>query len=191
MLERSEVERSLTGAWALFLDRGDALQWFDFSVDGFWRSFRAIILVIPAYFAFVVAEPIMATAVTDEAPSPNLAAGAVALVLEWIALPIVLAVIAGQLGIAARYGAFIVARNWASVVAIAPTGVVAVLLLLGLIGPVATNFLMFIILLVMLRYSYIVARRTLEIGPGFAVGIVALDVGLSLTISSGIDLLFG
>ena len=57
MLERDEIARSLTGAWELFLDRPDAMRRFDISMTGFWRSFRAIVLVLPAYLVTSLAEP--------------------------------------------------------------------------------------------------------------------------------------
>ena len=52
MPSRDEIVQSLTGAWMLFLDRRNAMRYFDVSVDGFWRSFAAIIFVVPAYALF-------------------------------------------------------------------------------------------------------------------------------------------
>ncbi|MCP4385947.1 MAG: hypothetical protein GY798_31840, partial [Hyphomicrobiales bacterium] len=45
------------------------------------------------------------------------------------------------------------------------------------------NLLTIITVLVMLRYMYLIARRTLNVGPGGAVGIVVLDFAISLTIA--------
>ena len=55
-MDRAEIARSLTGAWRLFLGRPDAMRFFDTSVDGFWRSFRAIILVAPLYALTALAD---------------------------------------------------------------------------------------------------------------------------------------
>ena len=51
-LDRDEIARSLTGAWRVFLDKADAAGFFDLTVSGFWRSFRAIVLMIPSEFTF-------------------------------------------------------------------------------------------------------------------------------------------
>ena len=56
MIGRDEIERSLTGAWRLFLNQPDAMQSFDTSVDGFWRSFQAIVLVAPLYALTALAD---------------------------------------------------------------------------------------------------------------------------------------
>src|ERR1019366_142368 len=56
LIGRTETLRSLTGAWRLFLNQPDALRSFDTGVDGFWRSFQAIILVAPSYAVEALAD---------------------------------------------------------------------------------------------------------------------------------------
>ena len=68
MLDRDEIARSLTGAWHLFLDRPDAMRYFDLSIEGFWRSFRAIVLLLPAYILSTLAERVITLARSDPAP---------------------------------------------------------------------------------------------------------------------------
>ena len=55
-MNRAEIERSLTGAWRLFLGKPDAMRFFDASVEGFWRSFGAIVLVAPLYALTALAD---------------------------------------------------------------------------------------------------------------------------------------
>jgi hypothetical protein len=195
MFERDEIARSLTGAWELFLDRPGAMRRFDVSVEGFWRSFRAIVLVIPAYVVTTLAERIITSnaVVTTEDPGDVLffIDGAIGLALDWITLPIVLALAARPLGIAGRYGAFIIARNWGSVLAVVPFAVVSLLVVLGLAGADIANFLMLAALIVVLRYNFLIARRALDVGTSFAVGIVILDLAISLMISLVLDAMFG
>ena len=195
MLERDEIARSLTGAWELFLDRPDAMRRFDISMTGFWRSFRAIVLVLPAYLVTSLAEPAINAA--DPLPVDEISGAAylldslLALGLDWIALPIVLALAAGPLGISHRYGAFVIARNWASVIATAPFAVISLLVLGDLIGAEIANFLMLAMLLIVLRYNYLIARRALDASIGFAVGIVVLDAAISLTVALSLEALIG
>ena len=94
MPDRDEIVRSLTGAWRLFLDRPDAMRFFDVSVDGFWRSFAAVVLILPAYALFALAEriEILDEPVVDPAFGDGsfLANKLLTLALDWITLPILL-----------------------------------------------------------------------------------------------------
>ena len=193
MLERDEIARSLTGAWGLFLDRADAMRHFDVSVDGFWRSFRVVVLVLPLYVLTSLAERTIAASTMGPAPDAAmfLLGNAVSLGLDWITLPIVLALAARPLGIERNYSAFVIARNWGSVIATIPFGAISLLLLFGMIGPEIANFLMLAALMVVLRYNFLIARRALDVAVGFAIGIVVLDLATSLTIALTLDAVFG
>lgn len=194
MLRREEVTGSLQGAWDLFLDRPGAMGWFDLSIDGFWRSFRAVVFLIPAYLVTGLADRQIVAAELGIEPRFDgrfLAENALGLILDWIALPLILALMARPLGIASRYTAFVVARNWCAVIAVIPFGVVALLMVSGLVGPELASTLMLAALLIVLRYNYLVARRSLDAGMGLAIGIVALDFAVSLTIGLALHAAFG
>lgn len=193
MLTREEITRSLTAAWDLFLDRPGAMRGFDVSVDGFWRSFAAVVLVVPSYAFAVLAEREL-TADDPAAPLQDGASfflqGAVGLGLDWVALPVILALLARPLGIARHYPEFVVARNWGAVIAAIPFGVIGLLIVLGLLGGELANLLMLAALIIVLRYTYLIARRALDASLGFAIGIVALDFVVSLTIALTLDGIF-
>ena len=189
MLERAEVERSLRAAWDLFLDRPDAMDGFDLSEEGFWRSFRAIALVVPLFVLGLLAQ--LRLTDTWAQGLGFWVLNGILLVLDWFAFPLLLALVAGPLGIGRRYAAFIIARNWASVWAYALMGAISFLVVLGLIGPESGMLLIGIAWLVVLYYAFIVARRGLEAGILLAVGVVIADTALSLTLSQLIDWLAG
>ena len=44
----SDVTKALFGIWLIVKNRAGADKFFDISVEGFWRSFVAAILVLPA-----------------------------------------------------------------------------------------------------------------------------------------------
>ncbi len=119
MITRDEIERSLTGAWLLFLDKPGAIGTFDASVEGFWRSFQAIVLVAPVYAITIFADhAIYAAAAGAEGAVDHAAFYAtrwVSLALDWVTLPLILAGLARFLGIRGGYPAYVVARNWSSV----------------------------------------------------------------------------
>ncbi len=194
MLTRDEITRSLAGAWELFLDRPGAMSRFDVSVDGFWRSFAAVVLIVPSYAFAVLADNRMSSA---EDPTLALETGGdlilhngIGLALDWIALPLILALLARPLGIARHYPEFIVARNWCAVLAAVPFGVIGLFVLGGLVGPDLGRLLMIAALIAVLRYNYVIARRALEASAGFAIGIVVLDFVVSLTLAFALDGVF-
>ena len=111
----------------------------------------------------------------------------VSLALDWVTLPVLLALLAGVLGIGRSYAGFIVARNWGAVLAITPFGVVALLFLLGILGSDSANVLSLVILVVVVRFNYLIARRALGVDVFFAVGLVVADFVISLAIVSLVD----
>src|SRR5690606_30773079 len=152
-----EVTRSLTGAWHLFLDRRDALSFFNISYDGFWRSFAAIILVLPFYTCIALAERarLLSDSLVDDSFDGNifLLNKALALALDWIMLPLILALVARPLGVGRSYVTYVVARNWGAVIAVAPFGLLSLLSLLGLVSEAVAGLIALIILLIVVRYS--------------------------------------
>jgi hypothetical protein len=195
MLDRDEVVRSLTGAWELFLDRPDALRRFDISVRGFWRSFSALLLLAPLYAlaSFAEREAILSDPLSAATYDDTLFVldRAFALVTDWVTLPVILALIAGRIGIARTYPAFIVARNWGAVLSMLPFGLIGLAMGLGWIDGEAAQILSLAGLFLVLRYSYLIARRAMEVPVAFAIAVVIGDFLLSLAIAASVDAVFG
>ena len=47
----AEIQRYLTGAWRMMNGRPDGIRLLDITADGFWNSFFAIAVALPAMFA--------------------------------------------------------------------------------------------------------------------------------------------
>ena len=195
ILTRDEVVRSLDGAGRLFIDRPEAMRFFDVSVEGFWRSFAAILLVAPSFALASLAEYhlILSDSIADEGFSEAAfaAARALSLCVDWVAFPILLALVAGRLGLGGRYASYVVARNWCSVLALVPFGMVGLLFAAGVLGPDVTSFLWLAAVIAVLRYNFVIARRGLGVGTAFAIGVVAVDFLLSLSIAAVADSIIG
>lgn len=183
----SELRSNLLGAWEIMWGRPQGLDRLDLSVEGFWRSFAAILLVVPFVGLAMMTERALVAA-SGEAPPPFttsvLGANALALLIDWLAFPLVFALLAKPLGMADRYVPFIVARNWAS----APVAAIGASIgAIGLIGtpPPALLFILAVAAIsLMLRFSYVVARTALAVAMSSALPIVIFDILLSLTIWS-------
>lgn len=186
MPDRDEIVQSLTGAWRIFLERPDAMRFFNVGLDGFWRSFYAVVLILPAYLFVVMAE--RARIIDDPAVSGGFDGGAffvnkiLTLGFDWVTLPIVLALVAAPLGVSRSYVPFVVARNWGAVLATAPFGLVELLYLLGILGSGAAHMFALVFLVVVVRYNYLIARRALGVDIWFAIGLIIADFAISLAI---------
>jgi len=172
------------GAWRLAHADASGLTYFDRSIDGFWRSFRAAIIVAPGY-AVLVALRYQAYPVT--AGWPGIAAvEAIGYVIQWAAYPLVMEALCRRIGREREYVGYIAVYNWSALLQVS-----AVLLAAGvervLPGGLGAAVL-YGVQLALLLYSWFIARLALNVGAVVAAGIVALDVVLSVLIEAATQL---
>lgn len=112
----AEIRHYVEGA--LRLAKGDTggMEHFDFSTDGFFRSFWAILIVAPGYAILVADQHARAG---TEGGFALVLAESVSYVLGWLALPVIAVFLTRFFGVAGRYVPLIVALNWSSLVQIA------------------------------------------------------------------------
>src|SRR5687768_1174023 len=119
----TEVQLAVGGA--LRLARGDrrGLGFFDTSIDGFWRSFRAGLICYPLYLLLLSFR--IGTAQWEAAGAvPVIAVETIAYVIAWVAFPLLILPLARWLGREDRFLPFMVAYNWSQI----PTTVLFVLI---------------------------------------------------------------
>jgi hypothetical protein len=113
-----EIQHYLTGAWRLLMGKPDGVRLLDVSADGFWNSFFAIIVALPALLVGWVG-------IANEFGEPGGDfGGRLSIVLRlavidltaWVVPLLGLGLVARHAGFADRYVHFVVASNWASVV---------------------------------------------------------------------------
>ena len=185
------IRGNLEGAWAVMLGRADGLRLLDTSLEGFWRSFAAVIFLLPLAFLAMMSQAKL-VGVSAEAPEAAAAefgfvAGSFAVLFDWFTFPLIFAVVARMFGLGGRYVPFIVSRNWASLIIGAMVAVVHILHLVGVIPSAVAPYLMLAVIAVALRFSYVIARTALAVSMGMALPIVALDLVISLTIWSAFE----
>lgn len=181
----AEIRRSVEAAW--LLARGDqrGMALFDLSVDGFWRSFAAALLVAPAY-ALVLADQ-YAHLGWPESPWWTILAEAISYLSGWVAFPIAAIFLTRLLGLASRYVPLIIANNWSAVVQM---GIYTVVVVVGALLPAEMRALALLLTtLTVLAYQWFVIRTALGTGGGTALGLVVIDVLLSMAVSRGLDAL--
>ncbi|MEO9903099.1 MAG: hypothetical protein ABJ360_16475 [Roseobacter sp.] len=183
MLSGQEIARALQGSWMLLRNRPEGMRGFDLSIEGFWRSFAVVFLLVPLFVVSSLAERKLLLDETDFLPAGSFwLAQFTSLGLDWVVLPLLLAGLAKPLGISAGYVPFIVARNWTSLLAALPYVFVGLLYLAGLIAPGIMVLLSLVTLIVVIWYRFIITRVALQASMSMTIGVVMLDIILSLLI---------
>ncbi|MEM8552179.1 MAG: hypothetical protein AAGF45_07325 [Pseudomonadota bacterium] len=178
MLTVAETRRSLYGALLLFRGRDAGLGYLDRSLDGFWRSFAVVFLLVP----------LNALTMYAVSKSSGQAFGGLfweqlpILVVNWVAFPIALALVAGPLGVSRDYVSYVVARNWAAPVSATIMMVPFLLEGAGWLPQTGAALLSLVALIVVLRFNYLVLRIALKVAVPLAIGMVIADFVLTLVI---------
>ncbi|CCQ72210.1 hypothetical protein [Magnetospira sp. QH-2] len=180
----ANISYGLYGAWRLAHGDRDGLNWLDDSLHGFWHSFRAAILVAPLYIVYV-----LLLAQETEAPFLGfLVLEAEAYVISWVLFPLVMYHMTGILGCRHHYLRHIVAYNWAQVLQNALYLPIVILAGFGILPADLAAMLSLIALGIVLFYSGFIAYAALEVPLTTAVGVVILDLVLSVVINTIIDI---
>ena len=173
MIPAAELRNSIAGALRLARFDSSALNAFNRTLEGFWRSFFAAVIVGPLQLLLsfeVAANSGGAARIGDDWPL-----GLLAFIVHWLAFPVVMLTVVDWLDRRHRFFVFLVALNWSNLVQVGLLLLVyspaaAMLLpaqLLRLVGSVAVAYI--------LVYEWFIAKVGLDISGGKAVAIVLLD----------------
>lgn len=133
MPSTEEIQRYLAGSWRLMMGKADGLKAMDISADGFWDSFFAIVVALPALIVGWVSY-------ANDISGPSSQFGerlsfvlrlATADVVAWVLPLALLAAVAPRVGIGDRFVHYVIASNWA-----------AALLIWLMLPPVALKLMM-------------------------------------------------
>ncbi len=166
---------SLTAAWKLVQINPRAMEYFDLSSDGFWKSFWAVALIIPVFVLNLVY-------VSDtETPQPIVSS----LIYLVTALPVTAVVMyyfTRFLNISDHYSSMIIAYNWLS--ALTFNIVVIVTLLVITIFP-ASEMAGIVIMIIRFYFGGYVAwfmyTKSLRISGWLAIGVLIFEVIFNYT----------
>ena len=190
LVTADEVGRSLRGTVALLNRRTEGLKAFDFSSRGFFRSFAAIWLTLPAYVVTLALERQRLGLARSGEPlfaDPGLvlleAAGHVA---GFVALPLAMIVVARRLGLGGRYVPFVVVTNWIGAVGLTVLSIPGLMLLAGWATPHLAGFFSLAFVVIILRLHWFATKVTLAVPGGLAALIVAFGLGLNVLIASAV-----
>ncbi len=174
------------GLVRLIAARADWPRYFDLSTTGFLRSFVGPVLALPLHlFAFAVVERTLLGGKTM--PTADFGWVALAHLVDMIAFPLLIAVLARPLRIGGGYPAFVIVINWASLFLNLVFAGAALLALGGAQGVEMFRFVYLILLCFSVFFVWRSGRLTLsrEVAP------VLLVVVLSVAVSAGADQVAG
>lgn len=199
MPSAQEIRASLRGALRLFLFDPHGVAYFNVTIEGFWRSFFAAVLIAPLYFTIVVIERDLAKGLIDAGlvtgpvavPTlkQTLVAEAFAYPANVVAFPLAMVGIARILKVTGRYVPYVIAYNWSSVIVVTLRLLPLALFASGLLGAGAAATPIFVTFLVVLIYRWYLARVALGVGGATAFALVLIDLMLVLLIEGATEYL--
>jgi hypothetical protein len=180
---REEVLSALYGAYRLARLEPAGMTYFNLTVDGFWRSFFAAVLVAPAY-AILIGERVAGAPETVDLGALILTE-TTGYVLAWCAFPLIAVGLTRLLGLSRNYVALIIALNWSAVL---QTAVFLAVILLGPLFPeLLATLLMTLTTGAILGYQWYVIRTALQTTGGIALMLLLVDLVVTSTVNFGAD----
>jgi hypothetical protein len=112
----SEIQQYLTGSWRMMMGKADGIRMLDISADGFWDSFFAIAIALPALIAgWVVLTNSVAPAAVPFATRLSILLRLATVDLGAWVLPLVAFVLAARpAGLADKVAHYVISSNWGS-----------------------------------------------------------------------------
>jgi hypothetical protein len=171
-----DIQRHLYGAWRLMTGKPDGLRFMDISVDGFWNSFFAIVVALPA---LLIGWLIAANDVIGMAPDEG--RGQLSLLMRlavidlgvWV-IPIAgFVVLAKPLGLAGRVVHLVVAYNWGEALIGWLTLPVAVVFMIWSPERATADAIMIMVFLVVAALNWRLINAALDKGPALGSAVFA------------------
>ncbi len=182
-----EVNRSFRGTLDLLHSRAEGLKSFDMSERGFWRSFTAIWLTLPAYVVSLAFERMrLGLLQPDRSLLDNVwldVVVALGHVASFAALPIAMIWIARTFNLTKAYVPFVIVTNWITAMGLLILSVPAMLLLLGWATPELASIFSLAFAVIIVRMQWFATKATLGLSSLPALGIVLFGIVLNSGIS--------
>lgn len=166
---------SIYGAYRLARFDAKGLTFFNVSVDGFWHSFFAAVLVAPGYM-ILVAQGLLGA--PDGYVPWAFMVHVASYLVSWIIFPLVALVVTDMLKLGHRFTPLIVAVNWSSVIEV---GVFLLAIALATILPAGPGGTIIIAVTIgIIAYQWFVIRTALQTTGTIALALVLFNLVTNL-----------
>ena len=172
---------ALTGAIYLARFNRSGIQYFEPTLQAFWRSFWAAGIIGP-FFLFLLL--IKNAPLNGAIQAHHIAIESLAYIIAWVLFPLVMAGGTQQLDCAKNYIPFIIANNWCSVIQNGIYLPIAILGHAGVLSPSTANFLALTAIIWVVAYTFFIVHSVLSVSRFTAFGIVILEFALGVLIDT-------
>jgi len=171
-----EIASALNGAIRLMKFDVTGRDYFNYTAEGFWRSFLAAILALPIFLALTFVH-----FWSFEGPIfQEVQLAVLRYATGWLVYPLVVLVLAKVLNRTANYVAYIITINWLAVPQWALAGGVGAL---GhATGPDIGNLLAVFLLMLLVYYDFFVTRIVLDLTTGRAAMVVLIGMLVAMVL---------
>ena len=195
LVTADEVTRSLRGTAALLTRHADGLKSFDMTETGFWHSFGAIWLALPAFVVGLAFERhrlglLQPGAWVVDASWVTLVVAA-GFLASFLVLPVGMIGVARRLGLGPRYVPFVIVANWSLAVGLTILSVPAALLVVGWATPSLAVLYAIAFGAIVVHLLWFAAKAALGISGGLAAAIVVPALAVNVLIAGTVDALAG
>ncbi|HEX3861239.1 MAG TPA: hypothetical protein VHY35_06055 [Stellaceae bacterium] len=175
----TEVQLAVGGALRLACGDRRGLGFFDASLDGFWRSYRAGAICYPFFLLLLIL-----STTTQEWDDTGIATivivKSIAYLIAWVAFPLIILPLTEWLRRKERFLSFMVVYNWSQIPQMALSVLVALDGASGLLAPSSAQLAGLGAYIAELVYEWYIARVTLAVTAAQAMLIVIIDALLSM-----------
>ena len=177
MLTLPEIVRSVYGIWRLARFDAIGMEWLDRTDEGFWRSFRVAILLLPVE---LVMNALLIAHLENPEPLPYIAVViGIGYVISWTAFPVAARPLIAALGRTERFAAYITALNWSQIL------IYAVAVPLSLLGFSTNSPVMHVLFLAFYvawgAYHFFITRTALDLEVIPSIGLTLMEMLLIIT----------
>jgi hypothetical protein len=191
------MTRSVDAAFDLVVRDQRAWSKFDLTTDGFYRSFAAMLIVLPLNVVadLLIRQIVVAERMRDGKPAEaayglaDALFSTASLSIQWLLFPIAMIFLLRYLGLGHRYAALIIAHNWSTVVIWLLHLPALLLVAAGLISLAAMIQLSLVIFGFALYYRFYIVQTALDTAWLTAAGIVMIDFLLQRNFELGVSLI--
>ncbi len=175
-----EISRALFGAWRLLHFDRHGLNYFDVSLQGFWQSFFAAVIVAPGYAILVMIH--LGENPPGDHPVHHFLIEALAYTIIWLAFPVIAHWILETIGKADAFIILIIALNWAAVIELLIFLPIQAVSGSGAIPQSFGAALVLGTMLFLVVYEWFIARSALRINGMEAAGFIGCKLIIELMI---------
>ena len=185
----TELRLALGGALRLAVGDRRGLAFFDPSVDGFWRSFRAAAICYPLYL-LLLGFRLPAARWAASGIATILIVETIAFIISWVAFPLVILPLARRFGREDRFFAFMVPYNWSQIPQTVLFALVGAERAAGLLSPADTHVAELAAAIAVLVYEWYIARVALAVNGAQAMVVVVVDLALGTALGRVTETLY-